>query len=107
MLHLVLPNRGTRSCVGRIVVGDPRVLWDDPHWGELLRFCHEHGAYTGSELPSSRGSHDEAQIDLRRSEMEALLHDDGVTSESGSDEEYEVAPSMRMLQEQLPYVRHE
>eukprot|EP01047_Picozoa_sp_COSAG01_P080761 COSAG01_NODE_15831_length_1295_cov_1.439799_2_plen_185_part_01 len=94
----------TRAIALLIVVGDPRVLWHDPHWGELLRFCHERGAYVGCPLPS--GSHGEAEVEQRQREMQPLLHNDDLSSsDAGSDDEHEAAPSQRMMQESLPFER--
>ncbi len=34
-----------------IVVGNPRVLAADEHWGALLWYCVDGGGYTGCALP--------------------------------------------------------
>ena len=36
----VAVTRGMALCV---VVGQPQLLYADPHWRELLRFCVKHG----------------------------------------------------------------
>ena len=41
----------TRAKALLIVIGNPLVLYKDPHWGAFLRYCYVNGGYTGSELP--------------------------------------------------------
>lgn len=41
----------TRAKALLIVIGNPVVLYKDPHWGAFLRYCYVNGGYTGSELP--------------------------------------------------------
>jgi hypothetical protein len=42
----------TRAKKLLVVVGNPRVLGRDPHWGELLRLAVRAGAYRGCPLPA-------------------------------------------------------
>ena len=37
----------TRAKALLIIVGNPYVLGEDKHWGDLLKFCKENGGYTG------------------------------------------------------------
>ena len=53
----------TRAQALLIVVGNPRVLAADEHWGELLWHCADHGAYTGCPLPPRDPGAQEAQAD--------------------------------------------
>ena len=43
----------TRAQALLIIVGNPRVLASDQHWGELLSRCIHNGAYTGIALPDA------------------------------------------------------
>jgi len=40
----------TRAQALLVVVGDPKVLYHDKYWGELLRYCRDRGAYKGESL---------------------------------------------------------
>ena len=98
----------TRAQALMVVVGDPRVLHDDKHWGALLKYCVEKGAYCGCALPAEN---DEETRDALARQMEDLLRDEeeeGVPdSDEGSDDEREAAPTQRMQQEQLPIERND
>ena len=45
----------TRAKALLVIVGNPRVLSHDDHWGELLRYCVDRGGYTGCDLPALQG----------------------------------------------------
>ncbi len=74
----------TRAQALLIVVGNPRVLAADEHWGELLWHCADHGAYTGCPLPPRDPGAQEVQADAILEQLQvqgggsgALLHWDG------------------------------
>lgn len=46
----------TRAKKLLVVVGNPRVLGRDAHWGELLRMAVRAGAYRGCQLPAGLGA---------------------------------------------------
>ncbi len=82
----------TRACALLIVIGNPKVLAADPHWGSLLWYCVEHGAYTGSDLPprpSPEGTDDLEDSDGLLAQLQALQVDDGgpVDDAPGSGDE--------------------
>jgi helicase MOV-10 len=97
----------TRAQALMVVIGDPRVLRDDKHWGSLLNYCVETRAYRGCALPIN----DDATSDALATQMEDLLRDDAEEgepeSDEGSDDEHEAAPTQRMQQEQLPIERND
>ncbi|KAK3769722.1 hypothetical protein RRG08_004971 [Elysia crispata] len=41
----------TRAQALMILVGNPHVLAQDPHWQVLIKHCSENGGYTGCDLP--------------------------------------------------------
>ena len=47
----------TRACCMLIIVGNPSVFINDPHWGRLLDLCQEQGAYEGIPI-RHRTEHD-------------------------------------------------
>lgn len=52
----------TRAKALVIVIGNPEVLVQDPHWGSLLRYCVEHQGYVGVPLPPLDQSNTEAAM---------------------------------------------
>lgn len=44
----------TRAQALLIVVGNPFVLSQDPHWNLLLKYCIDNGAYTGIAYPADQ-----------------------------------------------------
>ena len=91
----------TRAQALLIVIGNPRVLQTDAHWGALLRHCVKHGGYTGAPL------HDEPGQDVERL-CEFLLHampvpiDDGNDDDDDDGEVEDARVSTRAQQEYLP-----
>jgi hypothetical protein len=54
----------TRAQALLIVVGDPFVLADDPHWGAMLQFARENGGYVGCEyMPTTASPSDVDRLD--------------------------------------------
>jgi hypothetical protein len=63
----------TRAQALLIVVGNPRVLAADEHWGELLWHCADHGAYTGCPLPPRDPAAQEAEADVLLEQLQVPL----------------------------------
>jgi helicase MOV-10 len=47
----------TRAQALLIVIGNPKALNRDPHWGALLWHCVDNQCYRGCDLPSERSTH--------------------------------------------------
>ena len=69
----------TRACSLLIIVGNPHVFLNDPHWGKLLKLCVEKGAYDGVAIRQGL-EHDECralqkQLETMVDPEDALLHE--------------------------------
>jgi hypothetical protein len=65
-----------------IVVGNPFVLSQDPHWNLLLKYCIEKGAYTG--LTYRPDQDDNARLDTLLTSLSKLLTaDEAAAAASG------------------------
>jgi hypothetical protein len=84
------PNR-ERHC------SQTTLYFQDEHWGQMLRYCVDHGGYTGFELPVLSGHsdpHDDVRVQAlasclsapsRPGETMLTLEDDGIGHISGTE----------------------
>ena len=80
-----------------IVVGNSEILQRDPHWGKLLMFCVENGAYVGPPISVGGDGPETPKSALARSfgnmmrDAPAADDDDDLGGEATTDERVEGA----------------
>ena len=74
----------TRACSLLIIVGNPAVLTQDPHWGALLRQCQQLGCYRGVQVADAVSPDtDDNNVDDAIAQLdELMLNDDGEPQEA-------------------------
>jgi helicase MOV-10 len=97
----------TRAKSLLIVVGNPKVLSTDEHWGALIRHCQQNGSYTGCSFDSSTASGGDGLGAGDDSDQQAAvkLVEGMLEGEEGEDEDEE--PGQRLRQEAGAIVRHD
>ena len=83
----------TRAEALLVVIGNPKVLFSDSHWGTLVKHCIDQGVYTGAvfEEPGTTGERERA---CELVELAAQIEDEDEDEEPNRDE-----PSLRVQQE--------
>nr|GMD66134.1 probable RNA helicase SDE3 [Ipomoea batatas] len=65
----------TRAKSLLIVIGNPHIICQDPHWNKLLWYCVENGSYTGCFLPVREESEDDESVGGRNIETNDQFFD--------------------------------